>query len=181
MTTALPFKLTRILILMAMLFPVFAAHAQQLVPGMIAPGFTLPDAGGQLHTLAAWKGQWLVLYFYPKDNTPGCTTEAKNFRDMAQIFGSLNTRVVGISLDDGTSHQAFADKHQLSFTLLSDPGGEVARQYGALFNLGIMKFAKRHTFLIDPAGQIAKIYRDVDPDTHAQELINDIRALAEQR
>jgi peroxiredoxin Q/BCP len=178
MMKSLHSNLTRILILIAMLFPAFASHAQQLLPGMVAPEFTLPDAGGQYQKLADWQGQWLVLYFYPKDNTPGCTTEAKSFRDAASTFGALKARVVGISLDDVNSHQAFADKHQLSFILLSDPDGNVARQYGALFNLGIMKFAKRHTFLIDPRGRIAKIYRDVDPATHAQELIGDIRVLA---
>lgn len=168
----------RLLVLIAMLFSFSLARADTLEAGMAAPDFALSDAGGKSYRLEEWQGYWLVLYFYPKDNTPGCTTEAENFRDAAPAFAAAGARVAGISLDDGPSHEAFAGKLKLSFPLLSDPGGVVARQYGALLNLGVMKFARRHTFLIDPAGRIARIYRDVDPSSHAQELLNDIRQLA---
>ena len=156
------------------------AHAETLQAGMAAPDFVLSDASGKSHQLADWRGQWLVLYFYPKDDTPGCTTEAKGFRDTESNFKAIKAKVVGISLDNATSHQEFAGKYQLPFTLLSDPGGEVAQRSGALMNLGIMKFAKRHTFLIDPEGRIAKTYRDVEPSSHAQELLNDIRMFSKQ-
>lgn len=147
-------------------------------PGSEAPAFELPDADGHMRELNGWRGQWVVLYFYPRDNTPGCTTEARNFRDQLAGFAALNAQVVGVSVDDGKSHRAFAEEHRLPFTLLSDPGGAVAERYGSLSNLVVMKFAKRQTYLIDPDGRIARIYLNVDPASHAQELLTDIRRLA---
>jgi peroxiredoxin Q/BCP len=144
---------------------------------MSAPEFSLPDAVGKTRTLADWRGRWLVLYFYPRDNTPGCTTEAAAFRDARADFTALGTEIVGVSLDDGSSHRAFADAHRLPFTLLSDRDGRVAAHYGALLDLGVMKFAKRHTFLVDPDGRIARIYRQVDPTGHVAELLADIKRL----
>lgn len=145
--------------------------------GSPAPDFALPDASGQERRLAEWRGKWLVLYFYPKDDTPGCTTEARNFRDSARQFAQLNAVVVGVSLDDTASHRAFADRHSLPFPLLVDDGGEVARRYGALSNFGIIKFARRYTFLIDPDGRVAKVYQQVDAERHAAEVLTDIRVL----
>lgn len=162
--------------LLAWLLPGWAA-AETLSPGMAAPAFALPDADGKPRQLADWRGQWLVLYFYPRDNTPGCTAEAANFRDAQAQFAALKARVVGISLDDAASHRTFAAEHRLPFLLLSDADGAVAARYGALLNLGVMKFAKRHSFLIDPDGRIAKVYRQVEPATHVAEILADLKAL----
>jgi len=142
-----------------------------------APDFKLPDANGRLHQLAEYSGQWLVLYFYPKDDTPGCTKEACYFRDDLAKLEALGAKVVGVSVDDGKSHIAFAKKYNLPFPLLSDKDGLVANQYGALTNLGLVKIAKRYTFLIDPEGRIAKTYFSVDTSRHSQEIIDDLTRL----
>jgi peroxiredoxin Q/BCP len=162
----------------AALLPHAAAATAPLQVGEPAPAFTLPDADGKAHQVGEWRGHWLVLYFYPRDDTPGCTAEAQNFRDSLPAFAAVNANIVGISLDDGASHRAFADKQHLPFTLLSDPGGTVALRYGSLTNLGIMHFAKRQTYLIDPEGLVAKVYLKVDPAEHVQQLLADIRSLA---
>lgn len=145
--------------------------------GSLAPAFVLPDASGTKRELAEWKGKWVVLYFYPKDNTPGCTTEAISFRDKLPQLAALNAQVVGVSLDKGDSHRAFSDDLHLPFPLLADTGGEVARRYGALADWGVLKFAKRYTFLIDPDGRVAKTYQQVDAAKHAGEIIADLQAL----
>ncbi|MBL8448682.1 MAG: peroxiredoxin [Dechloromonas sp.] len=154
-----------------------SAWAAAPVEGSVAPDFSLPDASGKERRLADWRGRWLVLYFYPKDDTPGCTTEARNFRDRLERFAAQKAEVVGVSLDDGASHRAFADKHRLPFTLLSDAGGTVAKRYGALSDFGVFRFAKRYTFLIDPEGRIARAYLKVDAEGHAEEVLADIRRL----
>jgi peroxiredoxin Q/BCP len=165
-------------ILALALFAVSSAYADvPPVPGSAAPDFRLPDASGKAHRLADWRGQWLVLYFYPKDDTPGCTTEAIAFRDRQKQLAALKAQVVGVSLDDGASHQAFADKHQLPFTLLADREGKVAKSYGALSDFGIIRFARRYTFLIDPDGRVAKAYLKVEAERHADEVIADLKAL----
>lgn len=153
------------------------AGAEPLQAGAPAPAFALPDADGKPRQLADWRGQWLVLYFYPRDHTPGCTAEAAAFRDALPRFTALQARVAGVSLDDSASHRRFAADLKLPFALLADTDGKVARSYGALLDLGVMKFARRHTILIDPEGRIAKIYRDVNPDTHAAELLADLKEL----
>lgn len=124
-----------------------------------------------MHALADYRGKWLVLYFYPKNDTPGCTTEACNFRDGYGQIKMLGAQVLGISVDDTASHLAFAKKYKLPFTLLADADGAVADRYGALTNLALIKFAKRQTFLIDPQGVIRQKWLKVDPDTHAAEVI----------
>jgi len=121
-----------------------------------------------------------VLYFYPKDNTPGCTTEAINFRDNQPRFAELNAQVVGVSLDSADSHRDFAEEQRLPFPLLSDTSGKVSQSFGAYTNLGVIKFAKRHTFLIDPDGRVAKVYVQVDAGKHAGEVIADLKSLAEK-
>ena len=153
------------------------ARAAELAIGDPAPDFSLLDQHGEMHELEKYRGRWLVLYFYPKDDTPGCTTEACEFRDDIHILKRMDVSVVGVSLDDVDSHQEFAEKYHLPFTLLSDADGEVARRYGALTSLGFIKFAKRHTFIIDPAGRIARIYRSVNPRRHSDEVIADLKAL----
>ncbi len=151
------------------------ASADAVQPGAPAPDFALQDGEGKLRKLADWRGQWLVLYFYPKNDTPGCTVEAQGFRDKQAEFAALGAQVAGVSLDDAASHQSFARTQRLNFPLLVDEDGKTSRSYGALTNLAIVKFAKRHTFLIDPDGRIAKVYRDVEPARHAAELLADIR------
>lgn len=161
----------RALSAMALLVMWFGAQAADLQPGDSAPGFELLDQNGKLHSLSDYAGRWLVLYFYPKDDTPGCTAEACAFRDDIVVLKQLGVTVLGVSMDNVQSHREFADKYHLSFPLLSDSKGEVARRYGALRNFGVIKFAKRHTFVIDPTGKLAKIYRKVDAKTHSDEII----------
>ena len=143
-----------------------------------APDFTLPQTTGDDVTLSALKGQAVVLYFYPRDDTPGCTKEACSFRDDMVQLEKLGAKIVGISVDDTESHAKFAKKYNLPFPLLSDTDGKVAASYGALTNLGIIKIAKRYTFLINPQGQIAKVYQSVDTSRHSQEIIDDLRQLS---
>ncbi len=145
--------------------------------GQPAPAFKLLDAKNQPHQLSDYSGKWLVLYFYPKDDTPGCTKEACHFRDDLAQLEKLGGHVVGVSVDDSGSHAEFAKKYNLPFPLLSDKDGKVAESYGALMNLGIAKIAKRYTFLIDPKGNIAKSYLSVDTSRHSQEIIDDLTKL----
>lgn len=145
--------------------------------GEPAPDFNLPDAKLQQHQLADYAGKWLVLYFYPKNDTPGCTKEACAFRDDLFQIEKLNAKVVGVSVDDTDSHAEFARKYNLPFPLLSDKDGKVADRYGALTNLGIIKIAKRYTYLIDPNGRIAKVYLSVNTSRHSQEIIDDLKSL----
>ncbi len=151
--------------------------AAELSVGDMAPGFTLTDQQGQQHSLAELRGQWLVLYFYPKDDTPGCTKEACSLRDEFAAFRKLDVSVFGVSLDDMASHEAFAKKYQLPFPLLSDSDGKVAKSYGSLGGFGPIRYAKRHTFIIDPDGRIAKIWRKVSPADHSSELLEALNVL----
>ncbi len=144
--------------------------------GADAPAFRLQDQNGDWHDLGDYRGQWLAVYFYPKDDTPGCTTEACNFRDNIYAFRAIGASVVGISVDDVDSHKQFADKYRLPFTLLADADGATARTYGVLRDFKLMKIASRQSFLIDPEGKIAKHYADVDPETHTQEVLADLEA-----
>lgn len=157
------------------------AKTDPITIGKSAPAFKLNDQTGSSHTLESYQGKWLVIYFYPKDDTPGCTKEACAFRDEYKVISAVNTQVLGISIDKQTSHAEFAKKYQLPFPLLADTNGEVARQYQALTSLGPIKFAKRHSFIIDPKGQIRKIYRKVNPAKHSQEIIHDLKLLQAQK
>jgi peroxiredoxin Q/BCP len=146
--------------------------------GSIAPAFKLQDQNGQWHALDEYKGKWLALYFYPKDNTPGCTTQACEFRDNVFAFRDAGAVIVGVSLDDTASHKKFAEEHGLPFTLLADPTKQTAKAYGVLTRMmGIMEVAQRDTFLIDPTGKIVKHYVRVDPKGHSQIVLADIKAL----
>ena len=148
-----------------------------LAVGDAAPDFTLPDQQGNPHSLADYRGDWVVLYFYPKDDTPGCTTEACSFRDNINRLIAQDAAVLGVSMDDVASHAAFAAKYELPFPLLADPEGEVVERYGALSDFLVVKFAKRQTFIIDPEGRIATIYRKVNPGEHVGDVLEDLRAL----
>ena len=146
-----------------------------------APEFNLPNTNSELVSLASFKGSWVVLYFYPKDDTPGCTKEACSFRDDLNKLEKLGAKVVGVSVDDSASHVEFAKKYKLPFPLLSDKNGAVANQYGALSNFVVFKIAKRYTFLIDPNGVLQKAYLSVDTSRHSQQIIDDLTAIQQQK
>lgn len=145
----------------------------QLQSGTPAPEFSLQDHTGAMRTLSEFKGSYVVLYFYPKDDTPGCTKEACMIRDVYNDFETNGIIVLGVSKDSPESHVKFKEKYQLPFILLSDMNKSVIDAYGAD---GIL-FNKRITYVIDPNGIIAKIYPNVDPAGHAIELLNDIKNL----
>jgi peroxiredoxin Q/BCP len=150
----------------------------ELAAGDQAPDFELLDQNSKTHKLSDYAGQWVVLYFYPKDDTPGCTEEACRFRDDIAAIRKLGGVVLGVSMDTVESHIAFAQKHGLPFSLLADPEGKVADLYGTKTKFGNMTVAARHTFIVNPESKIAKVYREVDPKAHAAEVIADITALA---
>lgn len=143
-----------------------------------APDFSLKSADGKTHALADYRGKWLVLYFYPKDDTPGCTTEACSLRDARDDLADLGAAVVGISKDGESSHEKFAHKYNLNFTLLSDPEGKTIEAYGAW---GPKMFGKegilRKTFIIDPNGQVVKVYGRVTPLGHGEQVIAELKQL----
>jgi peroxiredoxin Q/BCP len=149
----------------------------RLAEGSAAPDFSLLDQNGQTHRLGDYAGRWLVLYFYPKDDTPGCTREACRFRDDIGILGDLDAAVVGVSVDDVRSHAEFARKYQLPFPLLSDPDGKTAAAYDSLLNLGVARLARRHTFIVGPDGRIAARFDKVNPATHAEDVARTLEAL----
>ena len=154
-----------------------ASAADTPKAGDAAPAFTLPDQDGKTRSLADYRSKWLVLYFYPKDDTPGCTEQACTFRDDWHKLASMGAEVVGVSVDDVGSHTAFAKKFSLPFPLLADTSGEVAARYGSIYGLGPLKFAKRNTFLVDPQGRIAKVYLSADTSKNSQQVIADLQAL----
>lgn len=141
----------------------------------IAPDFNLMDQNNKFHSLKDYKGGWVIIYFYPRDNSPGCTTEAKNFRDNVAKFKNLNAEVIGISPDLPVSHKKFIDQYNLSIILLSDPGKKVIKEYLAG---GII--TKRISYLINPKGIIEKAYPTVNPARHAEEILSDLEDLKNQ-
>lgn len=145
--------------------------------GSNAPDFTLTSQAGTSISLKDFRGQWLVLYFYPKDFTSGCTREAHNFqRDLAQ-YEKRNAAIVGVSVDSADSHKQFCTKEGLNFKLLADTDKKVSEAYGSLTNLAVVKFSARHTFLIDPDGRIVRVYTDVNPAKHSGEVLAALDAL----
>ena len=170
-------KILLVLLLTFLSGPLIAG--EQPMAGSDAPSFNLQDQNGDWHTLESYRGQWLAIYFYPKDDTPGCTKEACNFRDNIYAFKAIDAAVVGISVDDVESHKKFSDKYKLPFTLLADSDNTTATAYGVLKDYKLLKLASRQSFLIDPEGKIAKHYGDVDPDTHTEEVLADIKTLSE--
>ncbi len=151
--------------------------AGPVVVGETAPEFELPDQTGQLHSLEDYRDRWVVLYFYPKDETPGCTTEACEFRDDIFAFNEINAQILGVSFDDVESHQQFAEHYNLPFPLLADTDGQAADAYGVKTKRLGMRFAKRQTFLIDPEGKVAKHYETVKPATHSAQVLADLKEL----
>jgi peroxiredoxin Q/BCP len=165
------------IILMISLLGLFSQSQAAIQVGQSAPDFTLVDQHNKQHTLSDYKGQWVVVYFYPKDDTPGCTTEACSFRDAINHIIAKRAVVFGISLDDVESHQKFSKKNNLPFSILSDADGKVAKQYDSLGDYWVIKFAKRNSFIVNPAGDIVKIYKGVDPQTHVQKVLKDLSTL----
>jgi thioredoxin-dependent peroxiredoxin len=145
--------------------------------GEAAPQFRLQDQNGKWVSLAEQKGKWVVLYFYPKDQTPGCTTEACEFRDDVFTFRKANAVILGVSVDDVDSHKAFSEKHGLPFSLLADHSKETARRYGVLISRNEVEIARRDTFLIDPSGKLVKHYEGVKPEGHSKTVLADIETL----
>lgn len=152
-----------------------------LTIGDPAPDFTLPDQRGTQHTLSQYRGQYVLVYFYPKDDTPGCTTEACMIRDSFQLFEQVPLKVFGISTDSVTSHEKFSAKYNLPFTLLSDTEKKAVTAYNVWGKKTFMgkeyMGTSRCSFLIDPAGKIVKIYEKVNPEKHAEEVLRDIAAV----
>lgn len=140
--------------------------------GELAPDFTLPSQDGSAVRLADLRGKWVVLYFYPKDNTPGCTLEARRFQLDLPRFEKANAVVVGVSLDSADSHQKFCSKQNLTFQLLSDATKEVSGKYGSLRNILGFGMAARNTFLIDPEGKIARVWVGVNPAGHSEQVLS---------
>ena len=139
--------------------------------GTAAPDFTLNSQDGKAVSLHDFKGKWVVLYFYPKDMTTGCTIEAHNFqRDLAK-YDAKNTVILGVSMQDEKSHQEFCAKESLTFKLLADNNKEVSEKYDSVMNMGVMKLSARHTFLIDPDGKVRKVWNDVDVKKHSDEVL----------
>lgn len=167
--------------LMLLLFVAVPAFADEASPGpavgQAAPDFRLQDQKGAWHTLAAERGHWVVLYFYPKDFTPGCTTEVCTFRDDIVQLREAGADVFGVSLDDVKSHAEFAAKYKVPFCLLSDADSGTAKAYGVLTSKLGMQYARRETFLIDPQGNVAKRYADVDPKENSKQVLADLAKL----
>lgn len=149
---------------------------------MKTPEFSLPDQNGTLHTLSQYAGKWVVVYFYPKDATPGCTKEACSFRDGRTFLEEAGAVVLGISKDSVASHKKFAEKHKLNFTLLSDTSTETIQAFGAWNSKKFMgkeyMGISRNTYLVNPSGDIVKTYEGVNPLTHVSELLKDLKELS---
>jgi peroxiredoxin Q/BCP len=163
-------------------FRSFAASGNSTMPqvGQQAPEFTLPNQSGTPVSLDSYRGKWVVLYFYPKDMSPGCTLEAHNFEQDLPRYKAANAVIVGVSVDTVKSHQQFCAKDSLTFTLLSDADKKVTAEYGSLGNYAGFKIAKRNTFLINPEGKIAKVWTKVDPAHHSQQVLTTLHGLEKQ-
>ncbi len=152
-----------------------------MVVGEQAPDFELPDQTGKIHKLSDYRGRWVLLYFYPKDDTPGCTAEACTIRDNYSKFTDAGIVVLGVSVDSVKSHDKFADKYQLPFTILADEQKEVVQKYGAWREKNMMgrKYmgTERVSFVVDPTGKIVKTYEKVKPAEHADEVLADVEKL----
>lgn len=146
--------------------------------GAAAPAFRLQDQKGDWHSLEDYRGKWVVLYFYPKDATPGCTTQACDFRDNIFAFRDAGAVILGVSVDGVESHRKFAEEHGLPFALLADTEKSTAKDYGVLKTMFGLELASRQTFLVAPDGKVAKHYPSVDPKGHSQVVLNDLKALA---
>ena len=162
----------------------FASAADQTQPptaGSPAPAFSLPSQEGTQVSLNQFKGKWVVLYFYPKDFTSGCTIEAHSFQHDLDKYTQKNAVVVGVSVDDVDSHKNFCAKESLNFKLLADSNHAVVQKYGSIMEYNGMTLAARNTFLIDPTGVIRKVYLQVNPEGHSEEVLADLQELQSAR
>jgi len=176
----LKWLLIAFLVAVALLIWRMTAFGNRNLPkvGDAASDFELADQHGKVRRRNEFLGKWLVLYFYPRDDTPGCTEQAARYRDAMRELETLGAKVCGVSVDDGESHAAFSRKYNLPFALLADRKGEVAKRYGSLRDFGLLKFAKRNTFLIDPQGRVAKVYLGVNPARNTQDVATDLKHYA---
>jgi len=149
--------------------------------GSAAPDFTLPSQEDPAVSLKEYRGKWVVLYFYPKDQTPGCTREAHNFQVDQAKYAQLNAVVLGVSVDSVESHKQFCAKEGLNFKLLADTSHNVTKAYGSLKNLGVVEIASRNTFIITPDGKVARVYSGVDPAHHSEEVLAELDQLQKQK
>jgi peroxiredoxin Q/BCP len=156
---------------------VYAADQTLPSAGQVAPTFTLPSQDGSQIALDSFRGKWVVLYFYPKDMTQGCTIEAHNFQRDLSKYEAMNAVIVGVSVDTPDSHKQFCTKEGLTFRLLADPEHKVVDEYGSLGHFGTMTIANRNTFLIDPEGKIVKVWTKVDPQHHSEEVLQQLAEL----
>lgn len=162
-----------IIVVLAGAFALFRANSARKLPaaGTAAPDFTLTSQEGNQISLKDYRGKWVVLYFYPKDFTTGCTVEARNFQQGQAEFARRNAVVLGVSVDSADSHRRFCKKEGLNFKLLADTSHEVSKQYGSLMNFGIMQISARNTFLIDPQGKIVWAFASVNPARHSSDVL----------
>jgi len=158
-------------------FAVAADQAQMPAAGNPAPAFTLPNQEGTQVSLDQYKGKWVVLYFYPKDFTQGCSIEAHNFQRDIDKYTQKNAVVLGVSVDNVDSHKSFCTKEGLNFKLLADPDHVVVQKYGSVMEYNGMTLAARNTFLIDPTGVIRKVYVKVSPQSHSEDVLADLQQL----
>ena len=156
---------------------VYAADQTLPAAGQVAPTFTLPSQDGSQIALDSFRGKWVVLYFYPKDMTQGCTIEAHNFQRDLNKYEAMNAVIVGVSVDTPDSHKQFCTKEGLTFRLLADPEHKVVDEYGSLGHFGTMTIAQRNTFLIDPEGKIVKVWTKVEPQHHSEEVLGQLAEL----
>jgi peroxiredoxin Q/BCP len=169
--------LARVLVAVFVIVAIFGAYklvsADSNLPsvGSTAPDFTLNSQEGTPVSLKDFRGKWVVLYFYPKDMTTGCTIEAHHFQHDQPQYAERNAVILGVSVDSVDSHKQFCAKDGLSFKLLADTEKTVAAEYGSLMNMGVVKIAARNTFIIDPEGKIERVYSKVDPNKHSQEVL----------
>ncbi len=166
-----------VVVVALMLVPRLFSHSDTPTAGSQAPEFSLPSQEGAPVSLKDFRGKWVVLYFYPKDQTPGCSREAHNFQVDQPKYADRHAVVLGVSLDSVDSHKKFCTKEGLNFKLLSDSNHKVTDAYGSLTNYGVVKFAARNTFLIDPSGKIAKVYASVNPVSHSAEILAELDQL----
>jgi peroxiredoxin Q/BCP len=160
-----------VVIVAVLVVPRLLSHTAAPPVGSAAPDFTLPSQEEAPVSLKDYRGKWVVLYFYPKDMTAGCSREAHNFQVDQAKYDERNAVVLGVSVDSIDSHKQFCAKEGLNFKLLADSDSKVSAMYGSLTNLGVVKFSARHTFVIDPGGKVAKVYSSVNPFNHSGEVL----------
>lgn len=169
--------ITAIVVVAVALTPLIMFGASVPSVGSQAPEFTLTSQVGTPVSLKDYRGKWVVLYFYPKDFTSGCTIEAHNFQRDQPQYQQKNAVVIGVSVQSADSHKQFCTKEGLNFKLLADTDHKVSSAYGSLTNLGLVKIASRHTFIINPDGKIVKVFTEVNPNKHSAEVLEALTEL----